>query len=1080
MNDFLSTLLTPTGGVTLTATLTCAGLASSLSAGATTAQVARVDGEDRLGHGFRFDVDVILNLASAPGQAPAGGGGGGGGGGKSPARQVRDAMPKALIGQLASLALTTTDSGTGVVIATSRLGGCVTGFSFLGTLVIAGSSYQLGRFRLQPRLARWELDRGNDLFAATNPVDALRTLLTRSGGPGFSEGTDFSLGFIQAADHAARQQIVRWQESTAACITRLCEEEGIHSFYVHKQDGSGTHTLVFSEINQHQSANAGTLAPFSEPVATVTGAPLSRLSRQRLDYADGPESTRTIDQDCSRFSPKLDTSSSKLSSDPVAVDRSAALGNPPPTGIGRVLAANPGASARVKDGAGSDTVGATGIGALIAGRAAEESAGRMRRLHARGDHIALQAGTVMTLQDGGNLDGDSYLVVHRRLRLLPALAPTTPRLQGQEAAAAVPLAWPPTPELDELPADGVNWTSYNLHADVLVEAIPLELPFRPTRSQPAPVLAGTHFATVVFNAPAGTPAGDHAGAVSTDALGRVQVQFDWAPAGQVSGWIRVAQGARGMIALPRVGDRVAVTFAYGDPGRALVTGVVLDKNTDLPGDPSSATGSLGRTVLGGLWTGLEGTAPTNSRLARANDFTPCNDYGDGYLQDSAAKVATATGGSYLAFDDQLATRRGIDLFSAGMMRQQVGGDLSIKVGHKLVIEAGGSIEFQVGSMNLAINRAGVSIMYLGKNVPIKSEISLSPFQVTIDAPVVDITGTLSAGMSSATSSISARLATVQTSGVDVAATSGLSNLLGLVGTAAQMVVESCADEINEIQTETPGDKALLSKNKIAYFVIKEFMIQVKDISALVASAYSLGLSPLDTFGAGTSECILGGSFMYAKPFESVKKYLKENKGEMATSTLDALVEAGETIGTRATLPPEPFPTDRLAEEEEIHKAHTSDHDKVEMGAGYAGALLSGVEAVMGLAEIGEAAENVICNRIGVKGMSGVEILGSKKDEVLLSKDTFTASDKRIKAVEDNVALKADKTALAQTDQALSTTKQAVKQTAQSVQAVTQAMRNNLDAIEDQNNGLTVTEVHLSMKSNAAAAQMGNVITQLGP
>jgi uncharacterized protein involved in type VI secretion and phage assembly len=1069
MNDILSTLLAPTGGVTLTATLTCSGLAASLRAGATTAQVARVDGEDRLGHGFCFDVDVVLDLATAPAQAGASSG-------KSPARQVRDAMPKALIGQLASLALTTTDSGTGLVIATSRLGGCVTGFSFLGTLVIAGSSYQLGRFRLQPRLARWELDRGNDLFAATNPVDALRTLLTRSGGPGFSDGTDFSLGFIQAADHAARQQIVRWQESTAACITRLCEEEGIHSFYVHKQDGSGTHTLVFSSINQHQSANAGTLAPFSEPVANVTGSPLNRLSRQRLDYADGPESTSTTDQDCSRFSTALDTSSGKLSCDPVTVDRSAAIGNPPPSGIGRVLAANPGASARIKDGAGSDSVGSTGIGALIAGRAAEESAGRMRRLHARGDHIALQAGTVMTMQDGGNLDGDSFLVVHRRLRLLPALAPTTPRQQGQGASAAVPLAWPPTPELDELPADGVTWTSYNLHADVLVEAIPLELPFRPARSQPAPVLAGTHFATVVFN----PPTGDHAGAVSTDALGRVQVQFDWAPAGQVSGWIRVAQGARGMIALPRVGDRVAVTFAYGDPGRALVTGVVLDKNTDLPGDPSSATGSLGRTVLGGLWTGLEGTAPTNARLARANDFTPCNDYGDGYLQDSAAKVATATGGSYLAFDDQLDKKRGIDLFSAGMMRQQVGGDLSIKVGHKLVIEAGGSIEFQVGSMNLAINRAGVSIMYLGKNVPIKSEISLSPFEVTINAPVVDITGTLSAGMSSATSSISARLATVQTSGVDVSATSGLSNLLGLVGTAAQMAVEGCADYINEIQTETPGDQALLPKNKIAYFVIKEFMIQVKDISALVASAYSLGLSPLDTFGAGHSECILGGTFMYAKPFESVKSYLKENAGEMTTSTLDTLVEAGETLGTRATLPPEPFPTDRLAEEEEIHTAHTSDHDQVEMAAGYAGAALSAVEAVMGLAEIGEAMENVICNRIGVKGMSGVEILGSKKDEVLLSKDTFTASDKRIKAVEDDVALKADKTALKKTDLALDATKQAVKDTAQAVQTVTQAMRNNLDAIEDQNNGLTVTEVFLSMKSNAAAAQMGNVVTQLGP
>src|SRR5690606_6815653 len=95
-----------------------------------------------------------------------------------------------------------------------------------------------------------------------------------------------------------------------------------------------------------------------------------------------------------------------------------------------------------------------------------------------------------------------------------------------------------------------------------LEALPGEVPWRPSRLREAPRVAGVHTATVVG------PAGEE---IHTDPHGRVKVQFHWDRLGRgddrSSCWIRVMQSMGGpgwgFSFIPRVGMEVVVTFIDG-------------------------------------------------------------------------------------------------------------------------------------------------------------------------------------------------------------------------------------------------------------------------------------------------------------------------------------------------------------------------------------------------------------------------------------------------------------------------------------------------------------------------------------
>jgi type VI secretion system secreted protein VgrG len=113
------------------------------------------------------------------------------------------------------------------------------------------------------------------------------------------------------------------------------------------------------------------------------------------------------------------------------------------------------------------------------------------------------------------------------------------------------------------------------------EAFPSDVPFRPPRTAPPPVIAGVQTAVVTGKA------GEE---IWTDKYGRIKVQFHWDQEGKKdensSCWIRVDQGWAGKqwggIFLPRIGQEVVVSFEEGDPDRPVVTGAVYNAEQTVP------------------------------------------------------------------------------------------------------------------------------------------------------------------------------------------------------------------------------------------------------------------------------------------------------------------------------------------------------------------------------------------------------------------------------------------------------------------------------------------------------------------
>ncbi|MFM2475927.1 type VI secretion system Vgr family protein [Celerinatantimonas sp. MCCC 1A17872] len=140
--------------------------------------------------------------------------------------------------------------------------------------------------------------------------------------------------------------------------------------------------------------------------------------------------------------------------------------------------------------------------------------------------------------------------------------------------------------LEEAGGDGA--TTYTNQFQVLAS----NLPWRPTPN-PKPRVDGPQIATVV---------GPSDEKIYCDNYGRVKVQFPWDRYGngddQSSCWIRVSQGwagsQYGMVAIPRIGHEVIVSFLEGDPDQPIITGRTYHA-TNLP--PYELPANKTRTVL---------------------------------------------------------------------------------------------------------------------------------------------------------------------------------------------------------------------------------------------------------------------------------------------------------------------------------------------------------------------------------------------------------------------------------------------------------------------------------------------------
>lgn len=131
--------------------------------------------------------------------------------------------------------------------------------------------------------------------------------------------------------------------------------------------------------------------------------------------------------------------------------------------------------------------------------------------------------------------------------------------------------------------DGPDSSSTGRNVGVDFRALADDQPFRPLLLTPRPTVSGIQSATVV-----GPPGSE----VHTDKLGRIRVHFHWDryknTEEDASSWIRVSQAwagkGWGVLAIPRVGQEVLVTYVDGDLDRPLVTGIVYNGENPTPYD----------------------------------------------------------------------------------------------------------------------------------------------------------------------------------------------------------------------------------------------------------------------------------------------------------------------------------------------------------------------------------------------------------------------------------------------------------------------------------------------------------------
>ena len=131
--------------------------------------------------------------------------------------------------------------------------------------------------------------------------------------------------------------------------------------------------------------------------------------------------------------------------------------------------------------------------------------------------------------------------------------------------------------------DGPDSGSSGRNVAVKFFALNDKQPYHPLLVSQKPVLPGTQSATVV-----GPPDSE----VHTDKLGRIRVHFHWdrykTTEEDASCWIRVSQAwagkGWGVLAMPRVGQEVLVSYVDGDLDRPLVTGIVYNGDNPTPYD----------------------------------------------------------------------------------------------------------------------------------------------------------------------------------------------------------------------------------------------------------------------------------------------------------------------------------------------------------------------------------------------------------------------------------------------------------------------------------------------------------------
>ncbi len=330
--------------------------------------------------------------------------------------------------------------------------------------------------------------------------------------------TDFKSDLT--SQYEIREYTVQYNETDFNFVSRLLEEEGIHYYFHHEE---GKHTLVMAD---HSGANPA--------CPNQSSARFLMSGREDFGEEDLIQRLRMVKQiragkytlkDYNYEIPDTDLE--------VTYDTTAALGPGE-----REYYDYPGRYPKREAG-----------DSLAAIRMEEEEA-RIATLSGTGSCRAFASGFRFMLMESEREDWNEKEYLLTRLRHRMDQADTY--VSGTDAAQT-----------------GPDRSMYENQFECMAH----EVPFRPRRKTPVPVIDGVQTAIVVG------PSGEE---IYTDELGRIKVQFHWDREGKYDEnstcWLRVGQSMAGLgwgaVYLPRIGHEVIVEFIDGNPDRPIVTGQV--------------------------------------------------------------------------------------------------------------------------------------------------------------------------------------------------------------------------------------------------------------------------------------------------------------------------------------------------------------------------------------------------------------------------------------------------------------------------------------------------------------------------
>ncbi|GKX37382.1 hypothetical protein SOASR014_11210 [Pectobacterium carotovorum subsp. carotovorum] len=481
--------------------------------------------------------------------------------------------------------------------------------------------------------------------------------------------------FALRNEHAVREYCVQYRESDLAFITRLAAEEGMYFFHEYEE---GKHRVVFAD-------DAGALTKGPELFFNLATQGLSEGEYvRRFHYAERVSTSDVELKDYSFKTPAYGLSHKKMSGD-LAHQRESYQHYDYP--------------GRYKQDPSGKAFSGYRLDALRAGAVTSEG---------ESNCAGLMPGSTFTLTE------------HPNVTLNAVWQTVSVTHVGQQ------------PQALEEESGGEPTTMSNSFAVVKgTMTWRTAMPYNP-------MVDGPQIATVVG------PAGEE---IYCDQYGRVKLQFPWDRYGasndQSSCWVRVSQGwaggQYGMIAIPRIGHEVIVSFLEGDPDQPIVTGRTFHATNRPPYDlPAHKTRTVLRTEThqgegfnelrfedqaGQEEIYIHGQKDLNALIE--NDVVWHIKH-DAHTDIDNERVTRIKANDHLTVEnekrDHIKGEHSLTV-DASMHQKlgqallvEAGEEVHVKAGVKIVLEAGAELTLKVGGSFIKIDPSGVSVVGAAINI----------------------------------------------------------------------------------------------------------------------------------------------------------------------------------------------------------------------------------------------------------------------------------------------------------------------------------------------------------------------------